>query len=140
MTYNKYSSFLFFEDSFMMFTRTISKSWLFQMQFQHKFACSQYKLFNALIHFKLIKNAEFFIFFKKNFHATNSAVWQKHQSILFSFFDTPIFVYSIFFTINTIPLHCFYIAYFTEVSGFFISSLIFYHCYATLFIERNLHD
>ena len=80
-----------------------------------------------LIEFLIFNESQFFL-------ATNSTIWLK-QSILFSFFDTWIFVRSIFLTTDTIGFHCFYIIYSTEVSGFFISSFISLYSLNTLFPE-----
>ena len=56
---------------------------------------------------------------------------------MLSFSNTWILVCSIFLTSDTIDSHCLYITYSTEVSGFFISSLISLCSLNTLFTKAN---
>ena len=57
--------------------------------------------------------------------------------ILFSSFDTRIFVRNVFLTTNAIHFHCFYIAYSTAFLGFLISFFISSYSLSTLFTETN---
>ena len=91
-------------------------------------------LFELIIS-NIIKIVEFLILNESQiFLASNCTIWQKHQSILFSFSNTWISVCSIFLTTDTVGFYCFYIIYFTE---FFISSFILLYYLNTLFTERN---
>ena len=100
------------------------------MQLWHKFVSSQQDFLNDFIHLKLMI-WKFLIFNKKvNFFLPQAVQFDKRINLSFS--DNLIFIYSIFFTTDTIGFHWF--LYYID-SVFFISFFVSLYSVKTLFIE-----